>query len=368
MSNGQFKINLSSSIDNTSSSSLTQSSFPAIEISSPGYESVEIIPYKGDGTLKTDLGVVPLIPLTVALEKDKIKASQLNTKQIKELTKENKGADYFIQEQLSNQISDIKKTLTPAILTMIASFGITGASLLIAKNQDKIINTIKNKSKCPSPAELTDLIDKKNKLVKKLNISYQTINTTTAALGVTANIVNILDKALLTQNITLSVTPTSTGVPGVPGVPVGTITGIDDTKDNNKTLIKKLTHISSGITSTLFIFSLALSQAVGLLNLLDKLIEHCYPNAAGQEPISIELTELTNQQSQQQSPIVTNVRGFKISVETEVTDKSLKRRRAIATNKQNIVMLKGEWSFSSIDQILINELIFYIQQNNLKTD
>jgi len=31
-------------------------------------------------------------------------------------------------------------------------------------------------------------------------------------------------------------------------------------------------------------------------------------------------------------------------------------------------MLRGEWSFSSIDQILIDELVFYIQTNNLKAD
>ena len=57
-----------------------------------------------------------------------------------------------------------------------------------------------------------------------------------------------------------------------------------------------------------------------------------------------------------------------MGVETEVTDSSLKRRRAIATNKQGVVMLKGEFSFSSIDQILIDELVFYIQTNNLKAD
>ena len=55
-----------------------------------------------------------------------------------------------------------------------------------------------------------------------------------------------------------------------------------------------------------------------------------------------------------------------MGVETEDTTKSLKRRRAIAKNAQGIVILKGEWSFSSIDQILIDELVFYIQQNNLK--
>ena len=46
----------------------------------------------------------------------------------------------------------------------------------------------------------------------------------------------------------------------------------------------------------------------------------------------------------------------------------LKRRRAVAKNKQGVIILQGEPSFSSIDQILIDELVFYIQQNNLKAE
>ena len=57
-----------------------------------------------------------------------------------------------------------------------------------------------------------------------------------------------------------------------------------------------------------------------------------------------------------------------MGIEIEKSKKSLKRKRAKATNKQGVIMLRGEYSFSSIDQILIDELVFYIQQNNLKTD
>ena len=85
-------------------------------------------------------------------------------------------------------------------------------------------------------------------------------------------------------------------------------------------------------------------------------------------PIILNRLALTIQQTTQTSPIISDYNGFKLSVETEPTTNSLKRRRAIAQNKQNVVMLKGEWSFSSIDQILIDELVFYIQQNNLKAD
>lgn len=51
-----------------------------------------------------------------------------------------------------------------------------------------------------------------------------------------------------------------------------------------------------------------------------------------------------------------------------VTINGLKRRRAIARNKSGVIMLQGEPSFSSNDQILIDELVFYIQQNDLKAD
>ena len=44
------------------------------------------------------------------------------------------------------------------------------------------------------------------------------------------------------------------------------------------------------------------------------------------------------------------------------------RRFATATNSQGVVILKGEASFSATDQILIDELAFYIVQNNLKAD
>ena len=44
----------------------------------------------------------------------------------------------------------------------------------------------------------------------------------------------------------------------------------------------------------------------------------------------------------------------------------LTRRQAIAKNTQGIIMLKGDPSFSSNDQILIDELVFYIKQNDLK--
>jgi ElaB/YqjD/DUF883 family membrane-anchored ribosome-binding protein len=360
MANNPISVELTSSL-----STIDPKNLPKILISAPGYESKEIIPYKGDGTAKSDLGVISLTPTNVALEQDKIKASQLNTDQVKELSKGNKGADYFSQERLSNQIDTIKSTLIPTVLTLIAGFGVTKATDLIAQNQDKILDAVNNGSLCPSQAELTSIVNRKNKLVKQLNNTLTIIKTTTTALELSATFIELTNNFITTNPAQFI--PVSTGVPGVPGLPIGAVNFVDDTKDDNKGLIKKLTNINSGILSILILLRGVLEQAVQLLNLLDKLVQKCYPEA-DQEQISAELTALTIQQSTQLSPVITDVNGFTLNVETEPTTNSLKRRRAIAQNKQNVVMLKGEWSFSSIDQILIDELVFYIQQNNLKAD
>ena len=330
-------------------------------VNAPGFQFVEPTLYKGDNTLKTDLGVIQIQPLLPSLNQEILSSSQLSTDQIKELSKGSKGADYFAQERLSNQIGTIKSTLIPSILTMIAGFGLTQVSNIKPEQFSKYIE----QSSCPTQTELTNLISRKNKLVKQLNNTLKLIDNTTKALGITGGIIEGLNIAYnILKNLPI---PTSTGIPGIPGLPTNVILAIQDNKDRLDKLIGKLRNINTSTLSILVLLRQVLLQALQLLNLLDQLVEKCYPNAK-QERVAIELTSLTNIQSQQLSPVVTNVNGFTMGVETEVTDNPLKRRRAIATNTQGVVMLVGEWSFSSIDQILIDELVFYIQQNNLKAD
>jgi hypothetical protein len=338
-----LSISLTSSID-------TSGNLPKIIISSPGYESIEKIPYKGDGTAKEDLGVIQLNPLQDSLNSDKLKSSQLDTKQIEEISSSKRDFKYFAQTKLTNLISTIKITLIPLILTLIAKFGITKASKLIESGKTKA-EDLKNQITCPTPQELSKIISRKNKTVKQLNSALKIIDSTTKALGITEGILILLDTTLFTiDNTPTFLNPLPLGI--------------------NKILSKTIDGLkatNAGLLTILVLLRQVLTQAVQYLNLLDSLIQHCAPDSS-QEQLARELTLLTQQQAQQESPIIINVNGFTMKVETEVTDKSLKRRRAIAINQNNVVMLKGEWSFSSIDQILIDELVFYIQQNDLKAD
>ena len=97
------------------------------------------------------------------------------------------------------------------------------------------------------------------------------------------------------------------------------------------------------------------------------MIQECSQNA-NLEPLSPELIALREESERVDNPTSNpSLNGFIFSV---VEDKnevgSLKRRFAVGKNADGVVLLRGESSFSSNDQILIDELKFYIQQNNLK--
>ena len=81
-----------------------------------------------------------------------------------------------------------------------------------------------------------------------------------------------------------------------------------------------------------------------------------------------ELTNITKEEADAGEKIQTEYNGFILAVETQEgkTNKDLKRRYAVGKDSQGVVVVKGEPSFASSDQILINELIFTIDKNDLK--
>lgn len=343
---------------------LTSSGDPSeLIIKKPGYEIKTINPYKGDGSLKSNLGPIELTPINKGLELDQIEASQLTPEQIEKLFQEEKTLESVIQKRLTKLILTLTATTIPFVLKLNSSFGLTKMAKLDDLG-DLNMDYLKDKIICPTKPQMDKIIFLKNKITKQLNNSYELINSTTKTietLSISASVLTLLFT-------TLKNSPTPTAIAGV-GIPVSVVNKIDDNKDDYEKKIKKLNSTITGTTAIVTLTSGILSKIIKYLSILDQSIQQCYPDSEqDQENISAELTTFTQQQSQQLSSIVNEVNGFKLEVETEKTTNSLKRRRAIAKNQKNVVMLKGEWSFSSIDQILIDELIFYIEQNNLKAD
>lgn len=351
----------------------------SISVSLKGYTPQNFTPYFGDGTIKSNLGVIQLQLIQKSLDQDKIDSSLLTDSQINSLTKSIKSPSSFFQKKLTTSIINVKSRLIPLILTLIAGFGVTQVNKLIAKGTTKI-SDIQNQITCPTQAELARIISRKNRLVKQLNRLLKVIQSTEKFINSIKKFIDIVSKTILGLDIASLALPSSIP-PGI-GIPVGIINKPGDVINLLKNQIKGEQGKIDNLVSPLTLLKSVLSQALQYLKLLDDLVQHCYQENNNQnnnqdnnqdnnqEQISAELTAITTDESNQESPVVTDVNGFTMGVETEsqISTLSVKRRRAIATNKQGVVMLTGEWSFSSIDQILIDELVFYIQTNNLRAD
>ena len=264
------------------------------------------------------------------------------------------------QQAMNRVIAQIKTVLIPQVLTLIAAFGISKAKDFIGKEFSSMNAT------CPANLEeLNAIIRRKNKLTKALNNIMKFLKTVRVVVAAIAGVVTVLDIVIKVLKPVYFVFP-------VAGF------GAPDFSRPIKFIIENIDKIAAkfGVItlSTLLVITILIEELQRVLNylsLLDTLVEGCaIEGQLPQEQLSSDLLEATQEQSGQLSPVVTNVNGFEMSVISvdNVTVEGLKRRKAIARNKAGVIMLEGEPSFSSNDQILIDELVYYIEINDLKAD
>ena len=324
------------------------------------------IPYTSTGELKSNIGIINLKPLESNLGDEIRKLLKIPEPTVKQYALSQTIFEFIIQKQVNLSINDLKAIVIPLVLGLVAAYGISEVSKLLEDSQEDpkgAFEKIKDIITCPPKEEIESLIERKNKIVHKINQTLTTLNTATETLATTTTILGIADPALRL----ISLLPAPTSVPPGVGIPISVINKVQEAINFLSKLISRLNQASVVLLAILTLLREVLTQVLKFLGLLDLLTQFCYPDA-NQSDVSEELVDLTRDQSNQLSPIVINVNGFEMGVETEITERSLKRRRAIARNKNGVVMLKGEYSFSSIDQILIDELVFHIQQNDLRAE
>tara|TARA_B110000971_G_C19516086_1_gene279651 strand:- start:42 stop:503 length:462 start_codon:yes stop_codon:yes gene_type:complete len=137
----------------------------------------------------------------------------------------------------------------------------------------------------------------------------------------------------------------------------------EKSESTSKATLVSLVFVIAGISTVLL-----------LLSAIDKMAQECAEENGVTnlelEVINQELLDLAEEESEDGNPVIGNTNGFIFSVETDNSNPvgTLKRRFAVAKDSRGVTLLKGEPSFSSSDQILIDELVFYIQQNDLKAN
>ena len=140
---------------------------------------------------------------------------------------------------------------------------------------------------------------------------------------------------------------------------------LEELEDQNKGLNRQILIALAFLIAGLIVAKLMIKTS-------DDLIKKCAQDQIDSGEITLEelRDEIKNLEDENEEEGITRkpfVNGFNISViELNKEVGSLKPRQAIAKNKDGVILLKGEPSFSATEQVLIDELVFYIKSNNLK--
>jgi hypothetical protein len=255
---------------------------------------------------------------------------------------------------------------------MIVKFG-------ISKLTEALKNGFKdfNKKNCPTPEELKKLIKKRNKIVKILNAIYKFVDALVKAAGIVLTLVQIFK---LVKSIVVSLpipqaigTPPSKDFGGlIASQPMSSTLGNANFVELFEKQVAKYEKITIMVLAILTVLRAVLKMALDLLKGLDGMIQICADEYLEKEEITLEEIDAelleSLEETEEEVKLDPFINGFVLSVveDNRVMVGKTKRRYAVAKNKEGVILLRGESSFSANDQILIDELKFYISQNDLK--
>jgi len=240
----------------------------------------------------------------------------------------------------------------------------------------KIVKTLENKfpeGQCPNSSEVQEITDLRNNLVTQANKLSEGLDfLSKAALGVSTFLGTLLLVKQILQGTKTGVSLAAKFIPVIPGAIPSALSDLGDAIDKitfDKYGNSKLIKSKSISDKTLLVTSLVnkyIKNFIDQLNELDLQINKCAPNSnlipVGKELIDIAQIELEAQQSLNES----TYKGFIIEIEEVPFSTTVTRKRAVGLNQDKIKLIQTNLSFSSNEQILIEELKFIIDRDNLK--
>jgi len=360
----------------------------------------------GDKTIKTNLSASSLINIDKAAESISQEYNDTIDK-----------AQQFIENfglTLPNKLISVRKFSIAKLVNVIKSKLIPLAvGILLAFGISKLSQA--NRKTCPTPEELAELIRRRNRIVRQLNQMYATITINTALAAAFLALSKSLKGIRLSMDAipalqTIGTPPAKDWGGVVFSQPYSFTAKLQHINDELEKLEEQFDGMNRATLVALVILIAGTVTCILLLQGIDNMAQECAEESGGWilvsgsgengpplnpppnpespytdpdgsiwtwdnngnnvelELINQELLDLSAEQEEDGNPVIKNINGFTMAVITDDKNPvgSLKRRYAVAKNNQGIVQLKGEPSFSASDQILIDELVFYIQQNDLK--
>lgn len=349
-------------------------------IKTPGYQDLTLFADNPDGSPRIpteegaiDLGIVNLIRVQANTAKEIASMQTVDSAAILANAPSSEkitGTDKLSQ-LLESRAVDLKTILVTAIVAKVSEFGISNIKEIIEGKVD----LDKLPRLCPTEAKLKEVIALRNRYANQLNTFYNNLTRLSTTLTGTNKIAQAISTTLAVTAAARKAANIALGF--LPVVPGAAPSAINVLKDLEESISPKLNNLLKGLgvlTSTVAFVSGIILTIIELLKILDQLILLCAQDTGVPfSEINNELTALNNNITKDLQNSTSNIdntyKGFKFEIILD-TKSNIKypKRYAVGKDKFGVTLLRGESSFTPNTEVLINELKFIIDRDNLSAE
>ena len=226
---------------------------------------------------------------------------------------------------------------------------------------------------CPTPEVLDRIISQRNNMVDFLNKQQDRINNLKRPIETSGELVNFLLQTTTVIKLSAFIANQAAKViPLIPGAVVSIINDLDTIRETilvdnkNQPRIPPIQQALSNVNIPLNQLNRLITQIVFALGDIDDIIGLCRPDAEleslSPEVLATVVIELSSDLQEDNL-----YKGFRLEIETRAYTDTVNQNRAVGKNQSGISLIQTEWSFASDPNVLIRELKFRIDAENLST-
>jgi len=270
-----------------------------------------------------------------------------------------------------NLVLKLKDFFLPQLTALLLEYGID--QLESALDRDELSPEELKERFCPTPERLEALILQRNNLADVLNNTGAQLDTISAGVNFSGQFAELL-QALVSglKGAEFVLNQAAKLIPLIPGAVVsavndlGTIANTTLLLPDGTPVIPKIKSIVTSVAPTFALIQQVILQCVTLLDQLDELILLCDPNATltGTSDTIDGIVE--TQLIAENTETGNTYKGFVLEIETRAFTPRVDQSRAVGKNNQGIVLVTTDYSFASDPNVLIDEIKFIIDRDNLK--
>lgn len=272
------------------------------------------------------------------------------------------------------QSQKLSKFVIPLAFNLIKEYGIDKLEAALEEESDSIDELREQLKEEFCNVQLPQIIAKRNNAVDYLNNTGRILDTLTVSVNFGASFAEILETLIkILRGASFTINQASKTIPLIPGAVVSAVndlTTIADTitfKPDGTPNIPPLKITAAQVSPAFATVQSTIVRCVDLLDRLDILITLCDPNA-NLTGISDSInTVYDNELIALATENDGTYKGFILEIESIPFTDTVNKNRAVGKNRSGIILISTESSFASNPQVLIDELKFIIDRDDLKS-